>query len=135
MFKLTLVTPEKKVMLDQEVDEVIIPAFSGELDILPGHAPLLTTVEPGAIKIKLKGQASFLEFATGNGYCQIYSGGVNVLSETIESADEINIERSKKAFSDADRQLNQETLNDEEYLSAVHKKQRAQARLLFAKTQ
>ncbi|MFN3455051.1 MAG: F0F1 ATP synthase subunit epsilon, partial [Pseudobdellovibrio sp.] len=39
MFKLNLLTPEKKVVVDQEITEAVIPTHSGEVDILPGHVP------------------------------------------------------------------------------------------------
>ncbi len=39
MFTLNVVTPEKKIVTDLEIDEVIVPGYKGELDILPGHAP------------------------------------------------------------------------------------------------
>ena len=56
MFKLTIVTPEKRILVGQEVEEVTVPAFKGELNILPGHAPLMTTLETGVMKWKLKGR-------------------------------------------------------------------------------
>jgi len=67
MFKLNLVTPDKKIVTDQELDEVTLPAYAGELNILPGHAPLMTTLTAGALKYKLKGQESE-ELAVSWGY-------------------------------------------------------------------
>ena len=44
MFTLNVVTPEKKLVTDIEIDEVLVPAYRGQLDILPGHAPIMTTL-------------------------------------------------------------------------------------------
>ena len=50
MFSLTLVTPEKKLLTDVEIEEIIVPAFRGELNILPGHAPLMSTLGIGLLR-------------------------------------------------------------------------------------
>ena len=57
MFLLNLVTPEKKIVTDLEIDEVIVPGYRGQLDILPGHAPLVTTLSTGIVKYRPKGSA------------------------------------------------------------------------------
>ena len=96
MFKLNLVTPEKKLVADQELEEVTVPAFVGELHILPGHAPLMTTLEPGILKYKLKGSPEFVKIAISWGYCQVSTESVNVLAESAVSADEIDLKVVKE---------------------------------------
>ena len=54
MFTLNLVTPEKKLVTDLEVEEVIVPGFKGQLDILPGHAPLMTTLGTGVLRYRAR---------------------------------------------------------------------------------
>ena len=54
MFKLNLLTPERKAVYDQEITEVTVPAYSGEITILPGHAALITTLGTGVLKYKLR---------------------------------------------------------------------------------
>ncbi len=61
--KLTLVTPNKKFFEDKEVEDVLVPGFVGELNILPGHSPLITTLNPGVMKYREKGSSEYKSFA------------------------------------------------------------------------
>ena len=114
MFKLTLVTPEKRLVIDQEIDEVTVPAFRGELNILPGHAPLITTLETGVLKYKLKGQAE-QKMAISWGYCQVSPLGVNILAEYAAAATDLQIEDLKRALAAAELRLSTESLNEEQW--------------------
>jgi F-type H+-transporting ATPase subunit epsilon len=115
MFKLTLVTPEKRLVIDQEIDEVTVPAFRGELNILPGHAPLITTLETGVLSYKLKGQEA-QKVSISWGYCQVSPMGVNILAEYAAAPVELNIEELKKSLADAERRLGTESLDEEQWL-------------------
>ena len=93
MFSLTLVTPEKRLVAGAEIEEVFVPADRGELNILPGHAPLMTTLTPGILRYRLKGEAKLNAVAISWGYCQVNPQGVNVLAETAERPEEIDKQR------------------------------------------
>ena len=113
MFKLTLVTPEKRLVVDQEIDEVTAPAFKGELNILPGHAPLITTLETGVLSYKLKGQPE-QRVAISWGYCQVNPLGVNILAEYAAVSADLQIEELKKAIAEGERKLGVESLDEEQ---------------------
>lgn len=117
MFKLTLVTPEKRLVIDQEIDEVTVPAFRGELNILPGHAPLITTLETGVLTYKLKGQEA-QKVSISWGYCQVNPQGVNILAEYAMAPVDLHIEELKKSLADAERRLSTESLDEEQWLEA-----------------
>lgn len=114
MFTLTLVTPEKRLVIDQEIDEVTVPAFRGELNILPGHAPLITTLETGILRYKLKGQAE-QKVAISWGYCQVNPQGVNILAEYAAVPMDLQIEELKKALAAAEHKLSTESLDEEQW--------------------
>lgn len=115
MFKLTIVTPEKRLLLNQEVEEVTVPAFKGELNILPGHAPLITTLETGVMKWKLKGEAKQSQAVISWGYCQVSPEGVNILSDIADLPEEIDLDAKKQLLNDSEKKLANETLTDEEW--------------------
>ena len=69
--QLTLVTPEKKLITDLEIDEIIVPGHNGQLDILPGHAPLLTTLQEGVLQYREKGTSEKKGVAVSWGYCEV----------------------------------------------------------------
>ncbi|MES2964307.1 MAG: ATP synthase F1 subunit epsilon [Bdellovibrionota bacterium] len=94
MFTLTLVTPEKKLLSNVEIEEVFVPAAKGELNILPGHAPLMTTLETGDLRYRLKGEAKLFHVAISWGYLQVNPEGVNILAETAERPEEIDPARA-----------------------------------------
>ena len=94
MIHLTVVTPERKV-LDREVDEVVLPGSEGYLGVLPGHAPLLTALDVGEISWRSAGATEFAAVAWG--FAEVHDDQVSVLANTAERAEEIDVERAKRA--------------------------------------
>jgi F-type H+-transporting ATPase subunit epsilon len=129
MFILNLVTPEKRLVTESEVDEVIVPGFCGQLDILPGHAPLLTTLSAGSLRYKLKGQSQYQLVVVSWGYCQVHSGGVVILAETAESLEEIDRARAEAALKKAEKQLSEPGLELDQMDALQQSVARANARL------
>lgn len=105
MFKLTLVTPNKKLLTDVEVEEVIVPAHNGQLDILPGHAPLVSTLSVGVIKVKIKGDSKYTSAAIGWGYIEVNPTGILVLADYADWPKEINKEQAKIDYQKASERL------------------------------
>ncbi len=114
--KLTLemVTPYKKV-LSTEVDEITAPGSMGELGLLPGHTPLLTTLKIGELSYKQDG--TVFHVAVNWGYLEVGEDKVTVLVDTAEKADEIDLERAKAALGRAEDSL--KTLSQEDVQFAV----------------
>jgi F-type H+-transporting ATPase subunit epsilon len=132
MFKLTLVTPEKKVVTGQDLQEITVPGHHGELNIHVGHAPLITTLIPGVLKYKLSNGAEKAA-AISWGYCQVSPEGVNILAETIESPEEIDVDRAENALKSTEERVVSETLEDELWEELQGKMDRAKARIEAAK--
>lgn len=128
MFKLNLMTPEKRLVIDQELDEITLPAAAGELNILPGHAPLMTTLGAGILSYKLKDGAKE-QMAISWGYCQISSEGVSVLAENVATAAEINSRADADLLNKLEHQLMTETLDDQEWKKLHHEINRLQVQL------
>jgi len=117
MFKLNVLTPEKKAVYDQEITEVTVPARSGEMTILPGHSPLITTLGTGIFKYKVKGQDRTHKALLSWGYCEVNPTGVNILAEFIQYEDEVVAEKAKLDLQAAERKLATEVLSDFEFES------------------
>lgn len=131
MFQFSLVTPEKKLVTDVEVEEVIVPAYKGQLDILPGHSPLETTLSPGILKYKLKGESEFCFAALSWGYCEVSPEGVKILAETAETPKDIDRIRAERALKEAEAKLS-EGLTIDQVQKYQRKVQRARVRLELA---
>jgi F-type H+-transporting ATPase subunit epsilon len=128
MFTLTLVTPEKRLVTGQEIEEIFVPAFCGELNILPGHAPLMTTLSTGILRYRLKGNSSLQAVAISWGYCQVNPFGVNVLAETAERPEDIDLDRVKRAEESAEKMLSSGDVGYDDLEKYHRKLTRASAR-------
>lgn len=132
MFSLTLVTPQKKIVEGAPLKEVFVPAFRGELEILPGHAPLITTLSEGVLKYKLEDSAELKAVSISWGYCEVTpEGQVNILAETAEAPEDIDLKRAENARKESLEKL--ATVNFEDFEKFQRKLMRAEARIKTAK--
>lgn len=100
--RLDIVTAEKVVYSD-EVDLLVVPGIEGELGILPHHAPLMTTLKVGELKIK-KGEEEFY-LAVSGGFLEVRPDRVIILADAAERVEEIDISRAEAARRRAEEQL------------------------------
>lgn len=135
MFKLTLVTPQKRIVTERDLEEITLPAFAGELNILPGHAPLMTTLEAGVLKYKLVGEAE-QKLAISWGYCQVSPQGVNILAEHAVTVDEVNAKAVAEKLKTQEARMATESLDDVEWkkLELEVAKLKAEAELVSGPT-
>ncbi len=110
--KLELVTPAKQV-LSQEVDEIVAPGSLGQFGVLPGHTPLLTTLQVGELCYR---QAERRHYVAVNwGYVEVENDRVTILVETAEAEDEIDLERAERALGRAEKALAELTPEDKDF--------------------
>lgn len=127
--KLSLATPDKKIVDGVEIDELIVPAYRGQLDILPGHAPLITTLRAGSLRYRLKGSSKFETVVVSWGYCEVHPEGVIVLAETAEVLEEINRERALAALENAKKNIVDPSLEPDQIAHYQRMMQKAEARI------
>jgi F-type H+-transporting ATPase subunit epsilon len=99
---LEIVTPER-LAYSEEVDSVNLPGGEGELGVLPHHAPLVSTLGIGELRIRRGGQEEL--FAIAGGFLQVRPDKVVVMAETADMASEINLERAQQARVEAEKAL------------------------------
>lgn len=99
---LEVVTAERLVY-SEEVDMVVAPGSLGELGILPNHAALVTTLQPGALRARKA--ADEVDLAISGGFLEVRENRVLVLADTAERAEEIDEERARAAEERARRLL------------------------------
>jgi len=99
---LEIVTPEKLAYSDT-VDAVTLPGSEGELGVLPHHAPLVSMLGLGELRIR---KGSDIEtFAIAGGFLQVRPDKVVVMAEMADMASEIDLEKAAEARRDAERAL------------------------------
>lgn len=86
------------------VELLVAPAEHGEIGVLPNHAPLLTSIEPGPIKIVKQGGEEELLYVSG-GFLEIQPDLVTVLADTITRADDLDLEAAERAREQAKQEL------------------------------
>jgi F-type H+-transporting ATPase subunit epsilon len=101
---LEIVTPERLAYAD-EVDAVFCPGIEGELGVLPHHAPLLSTLGIGELRIRKGAQEEF--FAIAGGFVQVRPDKVVVMAELADLSSEIDLEAAEEARNEAQRAIAQ----------------------------
>ena len=99
---LEIVTPEK-VAYQDDVDSVQLPGSEGELGVLPHHAPLVSTLGAGELRLRKGGQEE--TFAIVGGFLQVLPDKVVVMAETADLASEIDLEKAHEARRKAEEAL------------------------------
>ena len=102
--ELIIVTPERQ-LLRESVIEITLPGASGELGILPGHAPLITELGIGELVYRTKGTSDARSLAIISGFAEVLGDRVTVLAETAERAEEIDVTRAEEAKKRAEQRL------------------------------
>ena len=100
--RLDIVTAEKAVF-SEDVDVVVAPGIEGQLGILPHHAPLMTTLQPGELLVKKGGEE--LSLAISGGFLEVRPDRIIVLADTAERSEEIDQARAEAAKRRAEERL------------------------------
>jgi len=127
---LEIVTPERRTF-EGDVDEVIVPGSEGEMGILPHHAPLISLLGQGVMRVKQAGREE-QEFAIFGGFIQVRPDRVVVLAETADMASEIDLERAERARREAEHVLEGGFVEAADLSSARAALQRALIRIRVA---
>jgi F-type H+-transporting ATPase subunit epsilon len=98
-----IVTAERLVYSEQEVDELIVPGIVGELGVLPLHAPLLTMIQPGVLRIVKGGEE--VAIAITGGFIEVRQNRVTILADAAERGEEVDVARAEAARRRAEERL------------------------------
>ncbi len=101
-FQLRIVTPER-LLLDEEVEEVIAPGAAGEFGVLPDHIAFLTTLAPGRLIYRTGNQRHVV--AIFGGYAEVSDNVMTVLADGAEPARQIDLEAARQAQQEAETVL------------------------------
>ncbi len=126
---LEMTTPEK-VALQGQADFVVLPAFQGELGVLPGHEAFLLQLVPGEVRVTEKGEIR--RFAVSGGFAEIKDDKISLFAETAELADQIDAERARQALEKAKGELVRKDIDPLTLAAAEAAMRRAQVRLMVS---
>jgi len=123
--RLEIVTPETTAY-SEDVDMVTLPGSEGELGIYPNHVPLLTTLNPGELRVLKGGKETFL--AIGEGFVEITGNSVSVLTDLALETSAIDESAAEAAVARAQAAM-KENLGSEEIAAVEASLQKALAQL------
>ncbi|MEA3464377.1 MAG: ATP synthase F1 subunit epsilon [Patescibacteria group bacterium] len=101
LIKFEIVTPEK-IVLKEQVIQVTAPTRQGEITVLPGHIPLIASLQPGVIEI-VKSDGTQDIMSVSGGFIEILKDKVVILADTAERAEEIDINTVEEARKQAEK--------------------------------
>ncbi len=124
-----LATPTRLVV-SEDVEEVVAPGTEGYFGVLPGHVPFLTSLQSGEVSYRVGRDEQYL--AVSGGFAEVRGDRVIVLAENAERPEEIDRERAERARQRAERRLAGKTAEEIDYTRAVAAFSRALVRLQVA---
>jgi F-type H+-transporting ATPase subunit epsilon len=126
------IASQDRMVFEGEADMVIAPGVDGDMGILPNHAPLLSTLRFGILKVRRQGHEE--DFAIAGGVIEVQPDIVTVLADAAENVEEIDIARAEAAKRRAEEMLKQGPPPDTDaYLAMEAALRRSNLRLEAAK--
>ncbi len=126
-----VIAPDKTVW-DSTAQELILPSTTGQLGILSGHAPLLTALDIGVMRVRP--DKNWVAIALMGGFAEVENNRVTILVNGAEKSDTINLETARTAYNQAQERYNQvqNSENRQEKIQATKALKKARARFQAA---
>lgn len=123
-----VVAPDKTVW-DAAAEEVILPSTTGQLGILSGHAPLLTALDTGVMRVRAN--KDWVAIALMGGFAEVEDNQVTVLVNAAERGDAINLEEARTAYNEAMSKAEQTRSGDNRQAQLQAERAMRRARVRF----
>jgi F-type H+-transporting ATPase subunit epsilon len=127
--QLEVVTPERRV-LSESVNSVTVPGRGGEMQILPGHAALISELQTGVLTYNQDG--TNFQLHVSGGFVEVSDDRISVLAEVAERPEEIDAARARLAREHTEKQLSAWSGTEEDFEMARAKLERSMVRLQLA---
>lgn len=125
-----VIAPDKTVW-DDAAEEIVLPTTTGQLGILSGHAPLLTALDTGVMRVRA--DKEWIAIALLGGFAEVEGDEVTILVNGAERGPDIDLEAAKQALQDAQARMGQVSADDkQESIQAQQALKRAKAKLQAA---
>ena len=119
-YKIEIVSPEKVIFSDQNINEAVLPSYEGEMGILKDHISIISFLKPGVINI-FKSSEKVNSFFVEEGIIEFYNNSLTILSSKVIEIRNLNKERIDQLISETEKILNDEKLDDNNRYLANHK--------------
>ncbi len=110
-FKLEIVNPEKSFLSKEDVTEVLVPAYEGDMGILKDHISIISFLKPGILKVFSKSGED--KYFVEDGIIEFKDNTLSILTSSIFSLDKIDRSYVSQSLSDTEKLLSKEDLDDQ----------------------
>jgi F-type H+-transporting ATPase subunit epsilon len=125
-----VISPDKTIW-DSAAEEVVLPSTTGQVGILTNHAPLLTALDVGVMRVRP--EKEWVAIALLGGFAEVENNQITILVNGAERGDTIDIEEARKVYSEAEQRLTSATNGTrQEQIQAKQALKKARARLQAA---
>ena len=118
-FNIDIVNPEKSFLSKENVSEVVVPAYEGEMGILKDHIPVISFLKPGIIKV-ISGSEEH-NFYVEDGIVEFKDNTLSILTSSIFDIKNVNKKHVSDEIQEAEKELNKDDLNDQKRFLLNHK--------------
>ena len=110
-FKVEIVNPEKSFLLKEDVTEVVVPAFEGEMGILKDHISIISFLKPGIVKVYSKSEENkyFLE----DGIVEFKDNSLSILTSSIYNISDLDSNKIEQIVKDAEKESGSDNIDDQ----------------------
>ena len=110
-FKVEIVNPEKSFLVKDDVSEVVVPAFEGEMGILKDHISIISFLKPGIIKILSKSGDE--NYYVEDGIVEFKNNNLSILTSTIFNLSDMDKSKQQDLLKQAEEEANKADINDQ----------------------
>ena len=110
-FKVEIINPEKSFFSQEDINEVVLPAFEGEMGILKDHIPIISFLKPGIIKIFSKSREK--NFFVEDGIVEFRNDNLSILTSSIFDASKMDKNKIDEILKQSENALSQKDLDDQ----------------------
>jgi F-type H+-transporting ATPase subunit epsilon len=110
-FKVEIVNPEKSFLVKDDVSEVVVPAFEGEMGILKDHISIISFLKPGIIKILSKSGDE--NYYVEDGIVEFKNNNLSILTSTIFNLADMDKSKQQDLLKEAEEEANKTDINDQ----------------------
>ena len=118
-FKVEIVNPEKSFLSKEEVSEVVVPAFEGEIGILKDHIPIISFLKPGIIKVSIGSEVE--KYYVEDGIVEFKDNSLSILTSSIFNLKDADKNHISNSISEAENELSKDEIDDQKRFILNHK--------------
>ena len=110
-FKVEIVNPEKSFLSKENVTEVVVPAFEGEMGILKDHISIISFLKPGIIKVYSKSEEN--KYFVEDGIVEFKDNNLSILTSSIYNMSELDRNKIDQIVKDAEKESSGDNIDDQ----------------------